>query len=123
MSFTKRLTLEIIIGGICALLALTSPHEAEAKGKYNKTIPNGKVYSCKTCHGKSKKKEDLNPFGKDYMDNKNLWDSVLAKKDSDGDGKTNGWELGDEKGTWKKGDDDPDPGRPIYNPGDKNSKP
>lgn len=123
MSLVQKLTSAFIAGGIGALLALAAPKEGVAYGKYKGTIPNGKAYSCKTCHGKSNKTEDLNPFGKDYLANKNMWDSVLAKKDSDGDGKTNGWELGDEEGTWKKGDKDPDPGRTVYNPGDKNSHP
>lgn len=124
MSLTKKILISAAVaGGICAMLAVSDPQGVSAKKEYKETIPNGKAYNCKTCHGKTNKKEDLNPFGVDYMNNSNAWDPTLAKKDSDADGKTNGWELGDEAGTWKKGDKDPDPGRKIYNPGDKESHP
>lgn len=124
MGLIKKLILPAtIIGGICALVALSTPKEGMARKEYKETIPNSKVYGCKTCHGKSFKKEELNSFGTDYMNSSSTWNDVLAKKDSDADGKTNGWELGDEEGTWKKGDKDPEPGRQIYNPGDKDSHP
>lgn len=43
-------------------------------------------------------------FGRDYNANGRVWDSVLCNKDSDGDGLTNGEELGDPNCTWRVGD-------------------
>ena len=118
----KKITLSVLIGGGLCALTFVGLESVIARGRDKRNIPNGGIYSCKTCHNKgSYKPENLNPFGKDYMDNKSMWDAILADKDSDGDGKTNGWELGDAEGIWKKGDEDPDPGRPIYNPGIENS--
>lgn len=52
-----------------------------------------------------------------------VWGTTLAKIDSDGDGFTNGEELGDPEGMWWPGD--PAPGTPslITYPGDPASKP
>jgi hypothetical protein len=46
-----------------------------------------------------------------------FWGPDLAAKDSDGDGRTNGEELGDPAGAWKRGD--PNPGDPgiVTRPG------
>lgn len=43
----------------------------------------------------------LNPFGRDFDMNGRTWDEALATLDSDGDGYTNGEELGDPMGTWR----------------------
>jgi hypothetical protein len=45
----------------------------------------------------------LSPFGKDFIDNGEKWTKALCEKDSDGDGATNGEELGDPCCTWKVG--------------------
>jgi len=45
-----------------------------------------------------------NVFGLDFAANGHTWTESLCKKDSDGDGKTNGEELGDPQCVWKKGD-------------------
>lgn len=44
-----------------------------------------------------------NPFGRDFEANDNVYNSTLCKKDSDGDGRTNGEELGDPDCTWPNG--------------------
>ena len=83
-------------------------------------IPNGKVFSCATCHTAV---PILNRFGSDFKNNGHSWDSILAPKDSDRDGTTNGSELQDPNGAWVIGK--PDPGNPsaVTNPGDPASVP
>jgi hypothetical protein len=107
----------IIVSGICLasfLIVLASP--AGAKLIEVKKIPNGKKNSCENCHlPGTESKDSLTPFGNDYNSNKKKWDASLAHKDSDGDKMTNGQELGDPDGTWKKGDSDPS--GPVFNPG------
>lgn len=81
-------------------------------------IPNGAVISCSACHSTP---PSLNPFGSDFKANNQVWNAALATKDSDGDGATNGQELGDPAGSWVVGNADP-PG-PVFNPGDAASHP
>ncbi|KAF0774615.1 hypothetical protein AaE_001678 [Aphanomyces astaci] len=58
------------------------------------------------------------PFGRDFERLGGKWTQELCEKDSDGDGATNGQELGDPCCTWKVG-------RPVLkdptSPGHKNS--
>lgn len=42
----------------------------------------------------------LNQYGRDFSVNSHTWDLCLACVDSDNDGWTNGWELGDPCGVW-----------------------
>ena len=42
----------------------------------------------------------LNPFGRDFLTNGRVYDATLCNLDSDGDGKTNGQELGDPFCQW-----------------------
>lgn len=44
----------------------------------------------------------LNPFGEDFRSNNFEWSVSLCLKDSDGDGRTNGQELGDPDCDWLK---------------------
>ncbi|CAL1534325.1 unnamed protein product, partial [Lymnaea stagnalis] len=44
-----------------------------------------------------------NPFGADFEKEGHIWTTALCQKDSDGDGKTNGQELGDPSCVWTKG--------------------
>eukprot|EP00105_Crassostrea_gigas_P021620 XP_011440809.1 PREDICTED: temptin [Crassostrea gigas] len=46
---------------------------------------------------------DKNPFGKDFAAAGRQWTVDLCQKDSDGDGKSNGEELGDPNCTWTAG--------------------
>lgn len=87
------------------------------------------VSGCLTCHDGSSVKEDfvpegtaalvMNPFGDDWTDNGKVWDAVLALLNSDNDGCTNGFELGDPKGKWRPGAERPDldPAGETHNPG------
>ena len=46
----------------------------------------------------------LNPFGKSFRAHKFVWSLEMCLDDADGDGETNGMELGDPCCTWKEGD-------------------
>ncbi len=76
---------------------------------------NASVNSCITCHIAP---PELNPFGSAFLDAGISWTSALAAMDSDGDGFTNGQELGDPKGTGT-----PIPGAQVTLPGDSTDKP
>ena len=56
-----------------------------------------------------------NVFGTAFESAGNSWTAALCQADSDGDGKTNGEELGDPNCTWQKGDTNPT-GSPISHP-------
>ena len=102
--------------------------EAEARGKRITQLPNGGIAGCNTCHttgGGSPR----NAFGLEMQANfltasgsagDVVWGPELAALDSDGDGATNGEELGDPDGTWVIGDPDPanafEPGNPDSTP-------
>lgn len=99
----------LFVGGVVA-------EEAAARSKRVRQVPNGSAASCNTCHvagGGS----PLNPFGLEILTNfltaaggagDVIWDSALAALDSDGDGASNGAELGDPAGTWVVGDPNPE---------------
>ena len=50
-----------------------------------------------------------NPFGLDFASGGFVWSTSLCQKDSDGDGRTNGVELGDPDCVWKPGDEPAQP--------------
>ena len=52
-----------------------------------------------------------------------FWGPELAALDSDGDGFTNGEELGDPDGTWQEGDAAPGDAADITHPGNPDSHP
>ena len=110
----KEIFPALILSAAMIVTALLSP--ASGKGRDVKQIPNGKKFACAQCHGGSYKTADLTSFGRDYKANGFMWNASLAKKDSDGDGKTNGQELGDPAGVWTKGADNP--AGAVSNPGD-----
>ena len=108
MTLRVLLVAVFFLGGVIA-------DEADARSKRVRQVPNGSAASCNTCHtagGGS----PLNPFGLEIVTNfltaagpagDVLWGSELAALDSDGDGASNGAELGDPDGTWVAGDPDP----------------
>ena len=89
--------------------------DAEARFFRPSKVPNA-VADCNTCHtnggGTAR-----NPFGLDVEalvtpnGEEVFWGPELAALDSDGDGFTNGEELGDPDGLWQEGD--PSPGEPA----------
>lgn len=70
-------------------------------------LPNGNVYSCNNCHSAGGG-SSLNPFGEQVASiglvTGNVDWSALWDKDADGDGFTNGQELGDPNGLWVEGE-------------------
>jgi hypothetical protein len=97
-----------------ALLLAALPARASSTGVYLDTIPNGNRISCVGCHTDDVG-PDLNPFGTSILGTLNApvdaggmpnWAEVRAL-DSDGDGQSNGQELGDPCGTWQVGQPEP----------------
>lgn len=139
------MTLRILLVGALFLGGVVA-EEGGARSKRVRQVPNGSAASCNTCHtagGGS----PLNPFGLETLNFLSsagaagdvIWGPALAALDSDGDGATNGAELGDPDGTWVVGDpnpegthdddveEDPDEGDStagqVFNPGDPDSTP
>ena len=136
MTTWKRMGALLTAAIFCGVAA----EEAAARSKRVNQIPNGAAASCNTCHtagGGS----PLNSFGLEIATNfltapgaagDVLWGPELAALDSDGDGASNGAELGDPDGTWVVGDPspagedhegDPSPAGQVFNPGDPTSTP
>ena len=69
----------------------------------------------------------LNPFGVDFLINNFQWTAGLCQADSDGDGYTNGEELGDPCCSWLKGSKSSETDRlvrwPVSHPGFKDDTP
>ena len=112
----------ITLSSLIVTAALSSA--AHAKSEYVAYIPNGNVKTCENCHpgGDTAK---LNLFGNDSSNQvakpNTEWWPALVDLDSDGDGQTNGQELGDPCGDWLIGLDPPRTSA-ISNPGDAASK-
>ena len=94
---------------------------AEAYPSFGSKVPNGERVPCLdeddasciggfcrglghgTCAGGVAGNPNLNPFGLDWKQNGYEWTTELCQADSDGDGFTNGEELGDPCCTWVAG--------------------
>ena len=122
MSLRILLVAMLFFGGVVA-------EEADARSKRVRQVPNGSVASCNTCHT-SGGGSPLNPFGAEIATNfltrtgpagDVIWGPDLAALDSDGDGASNGAELGDPDGTWVTGDANPE--GEAFHPGDPESTP
>ena len=91
--------------GVLAALLSSAPMVTFASPAYQNDIPNGITLGCVACHVQNND-PNLNPFGTDVSSRKSgglpNWVALFAL-DSDGDGQTNGEELGDPCGTWRKG--------------------
>ena len=105
----------VVVFGLSAVV----PAEAHARSFRVEQIPNGRNYTCDSCHGKaSLLPSDLTPFGMDVnrtLSSNNVDWAAIWNLDSDGDGFSNGLELGDPGGSWRRGD--PHPDQPTANPG------
>jgi hypothetical protein len=95
-------------------------------------IPNGPVNSCSNCHMSPFGGDARNLFGQTVEANflsavgeggQVLWGPELAALDADGDGFTNGEELGDPQGDWKAGDENPGDPEAVTKPWDAESHP
>lgn len=69
-------------------------------------LPLHVPFGCINCHNEgaapSAGDPALNVFGLDFAENDNIWDNYLARLDSDGDGCTNGAEVGDVDGNGER---------------------
>jgi MYXO-CTERM domain-containing protein len=91
--------------------ALSGP--ASARPFREQQLPAGAALGCNACHNG----DQLNPFGEAMeagflsagalSSADLLWGPAVAALDSDGDGATNGQELGDPEGIWLPGDPAP----------------
>jgi dopamine beta-monooxygenase len=88
------------------LLLLAAAPTGFGYSHYRDNVPNGyNVPGSKGFgHVKSKGGGKLNTFGSDFQDAELVWTKTLCGLDSDGDGRSNGVELGDPKCVWKVGD-------------------
>ncbi|MDP6943113.1 MAG: hypothetical protein QF464_03095 [Myxococcota bacterium] len=107
-----------------ALLTLLFSTSVVAKPTFVVYVPNGSTNGCVTCHVDSATPVTWNEFGDDLkasmVDDLPDW-AAVCDLDSDGDGASNGLELGDPDCDWVFGDSDP-PGD-VFNPGDETSTP
>jgi hypothetical protein len=107
-----RTNSHLTIAGLALFLAA---RHVSALPDYVSLVPNGDVHSCATCHTTP---PTLNPFGSAFLSAGFSWTPALAALDTDGDGFTNGQELGDPQGTGT-----PIAGAQVTLPGDSTSKP
>nr|AYM54066.1 hypothetical protein [Byssovorax cruenta] len=96
-----------LLASTIALMVLSFARGAVARDDFPQYIPNG---SCFTCHPGGTPPA-LNTFGSAVQalgtNDGATWWGELYDQDSDGDGQTNGVELGDPCGTWTPGQDVP----------------
>lgn len=86
-------------------------------------LPNGNAFSCATCHVSAFGGGARNAFGLAVQaitgsSSRAFWSPALAAQDSDGDGFSNGTELGDPEGDFSV-----IPGWVPTNPGNRSSRP
>jgi hypothetical protein len=114
-----------MIGLFTLIICLLTPVSVEARAQRPGQIPNGGTFSCANCHVNSGGGGARNAFGQaieaGFLNGSGAgasvnWNATIAGMDSDGDGVTNGTELGD-----PDGDGNPSAGVTVTNPGDASS--
>ena len=114
----------ITLGFTLLAFLLLSCVEGFARSWRPPQVPNGRSINCSLCHDRSSGGGPRNEFGEAVNNlvgrgsRAEFWSATLAQLDSDGDGFTNGEEMGD-----PDGDGVATPGAQVTNPGDPNSKP
>lgn len=114
--------MKIKVTVIAGLALLSIQLGALAHPSYVSKIPNGSTLSCANCHVGGDASAGLTAFG-DTFALTHTWSAAMAATDSDGDGFSNGQELGDPKGIWTPGAALPIPGANVGNPGDGSDTP
>ncbi len=117
-----KYTGSLLLLTLCAASLMLS--DAQARGFRGGMVPNA-VDGCNTCHTTGGG-TPRNAFGVAVEElvspgaggDEVFWGPELAALDSDGDGFTNGEELGDPDGTWQAGDDAPGVSEDLGHPGD-----
>ncbi|XP_060604716.1 uncharacterized protein LOC132757452 isoform X2 [Ruditapes philippinarum] len=98
-----------MIEAVYILLFVLVITPAEGHSTFQQSIPNGEIvpHPCKpnflwrgVGHENINGGGNRNPFGLDFEKNGKVWNKSLCELDSDGDGKTNGHELGDPECIW-----------------------
>ena len=118
----------LLFAGATVALTTLAAAGAEARPFRVTQIPNGADFGCTSCHT-TPSGGARNSFGTAVAAGITTcvftapagWGPVLAGLDSDGDGFTNGQELGDPNGSWTVGD--PNPTFDATDPGDSTSFP
>ena len=109
---------KLILASLLGAMALAGT--AHAQDEYVLYLPNGMLNNCQNCHPGGDTGQ-LNGFGQDAANQAGKpsteWWPALHALDSDGDGQTNGQEMGDPCGDWLIGLDPPRTTN-ISNPGD-----
>ncbi|GFR83808.1 temptin precursor, partial [Elysia marginata] len=79
---------------------------------YTSLFPNANNVKGVTCVGHTNQDDPstLNAFGYDFASAGRKWTQALCLVDSDGDGRSNGQELGDPDCSWRVGDESPEAG-------------
>jgi hypothetical protein len=108
------------------IILLLSAIEISGRDFRVSQLPNGSKFSCGNCHTSSFGGGPRNKFGQEVeklvgSGSQSFWGQAIALLDSDGDGKTNGQELGDPNGAWRPGSANPGVLSGVSNPGDPNS--
>lgn len=106
---------------VMLVLGVTAAGSLMSTENYMRVLPMSKRYQCANCHISANPtiiSYTLNSFGADFQSNGNKWDATLAAMDSDGDGYSNGVEVGDDNG-----DGTPEAAFERSNPGDRNNTP
>ena len=120
----------LVGAAVLGLVAVVWVNQASARSTRVDQIPNGAVASCNACHVTSG--GPRNAFGQmieaDFLTQAGylgsvVWGPELAALDADGDGATNGQELGDPEGLWGAGDPAPGELAAVTQPGDAASTP
>jgi hypothetical protein len=123
------LRLRLVPGALIALTVSFAASDASARSFRVDNLPNGDAFGCRNCHNDDTG-ATMSPFGSDarnFLDSVQVqganvaWAVELCNADSDGDGWTNGEELGDPDCTWTVGS--PNPSGNVTNPGNASSGP
>jgi hypothetical protein len=89
----------------CVAVAVAAAVAGSASGfsRYQGTVPNTAVFNFLGHTGGNTRNVD--PFGKDFANQGHKWTVALCQMDSDGDGVSNGAEVGDPDCQWTRGND------------------
>lgn len=117
---------------IAVLALVLAAVSADARPSRVAQLPNGAVLGCGGCHVSPSGGGVRNSFGlqieSDFLtasgfSGEVIWGPELAALDADGDGASNGLELGDPEGAWRVGDAAPGDADAVTQPWNADSFP